>query len=136
MVLDHEITIVKEKEIPEAAIRLRSDGIMHVHYKKDTTLDVELQLRMRDEYRKLIGEKRTRFIFSAEEGFILTKEARENSKKLNEQPPISAYAIIANNLAYRIIGNFYLRVNKPQIPYKLFSNIIDAARWLHQLSDQ
>jgi hypothetical protein len=131
MVLSSNITVVKEIEIPEAFIRLRSDSILHVHYKRNTTLDVELQVRMRNIFNEMTGGLKSNFIFSAAEGFALTKEARENSTILDSNSPISAYAVIANNLAYRIIANFYLKVNKPTVPYKLFQTIEEAVKWLY-----
>lgn len=131
MVLSPNITIIKEIEIPEAFIMLRSDGIIHVDYKKDTTLDVDLQVSMRKIYDELTLGIKTHFIFSAAEGFILTKEARENSSIIDATSPIAAYGIIANNLAYKLIANFYLKVNKPKVPYKLFTTVEEAVKWLH-----
>lgn len=36
----------------------------------------------------------------------------------------------ANNLALKIVGNIYLRINKPVRPTKIFSNVEDALVWL------
>ncbi len=127
------ISIIKRIEIPEALIQQRSDGIIHVHYKKNTTLDVELQVNMRALFFELTEGKKAPFIFSADEGFSLTKEARENAGISAKESPISAYAIIAESLGYRIIANFYLKVNKPKLPYKLFPSIDDAVKWLYLL---
>jgi hypothetical protein len=125
-------TVVRQIELPEADICLRKDGIVHVHYKKNTTLDVELQQSMRIKYRELTGSVPSKFIFTADEGFLLTKEARESSRSFKD-PFIVAYAVIANNLAYRIIANFFLKVNKPEVPFKLFASIKDAESWLQSI---
>ena len=132
MVLDPQITILKEINFREATIWLRSDDIVHVHYKKNATLDIELQADMRKVFKQITEHIPHGFIFSAEEGFNLTKEAREHMKA-NRDPVIKAYAIIADNLAYRIIANFVLKVNKPSVPYKLFANVEDGVRWLKTL---
>jgi hypothetical protein len=118
MVVVPEITIVRQIEIPEASIKLRSDGIIMVNYKKNITLDVDLQVRMREIYLKLTNNKKSMFVFQADEGFALTKEARENSEKLAGSSPILAYAIIVNN---------------PKVAFKLFPNVDDAIKWLHTL---
>ncbi|PBQ30710.1 hypothetical protein CNR22_02615 [Sphingobacteriaceae bacterium] len=131
MVLTPNITFLKVIEIPEANIVLRSDDIIHVDYNKDVTLDVELQIRMRAIFDKLADGKKKLFIFSAAEGFTLTKEARNNSDIMNGDSPIAAYAVVANNLAYKLIANFYLKVNKPKVPFKIFLTIDDAAKWLN-----
>lgn len=126
------VVVLKRVEIQEALIILRSDGIVHVHYKKNTTLDIELQSRMRDLFIELTGGKKSPFIFSADEGFTLTKEARENADSFKKNPVISSYAIIADNLGYRMIANFYLKINKPITPYKIFQNSEDAVQWLYK----
>jgi hypothetical protein len=127
-------SIVKEIEIAQAFIRLRADGIVHVHYKKNTTLDVPLQEKMREIYHEITGGIKGKFIFSADEGFIFSKEARDNAPRNNEKSPILYYALIASNLAYRIIGNFYIKVTKPKGNYKLFSNVKEAVEWLNSVN--
>ena len=131
MVLTPNITFVKVVEIPEANIVLRSDNIIHVDYNKNVTLDVDLQVSMRKIFDEIADGKKMHFIFSASEGFNLTKEARENSDIMDKNSPISAYGIVANNLAYKLIANFYLKVNKPKVPFKIFLTVEDAAKWLY-----
>ena len=133
MVLDPEITIVKQIEIPEAYIRLRNDGIIHVFYKENVTLDVALQNRMVALYREITNNGKANFIFQSDEGFYFTKEARENSIALEANTPVNASAVIVTNLASRIIANFFIKVNKPKIKYKLFGTVEEAADWLKSL---
>jgi len=133
MVLESEVTIVKQIEIPEAIIKLRSDRIVHVYYKENVTIDVGLQTIMLQLFRDITDNLKANFIFEADEGFVLTKEARENAKFLEKDTPVSASAIIVKNLASRIVANFFVKVNKPTIKYKLFSNIKEAAAWLKSL---
>ena len=130
MALVQKIIVLKEVNIPEAIITLRSDRIMLVHYNKDITIDVETQLMMREIYKQMAPGKRLDYIFSASSGVSFTKEARENPSDVANSP-IASYAIIANNLAYRLIANFYLKVIKPRVPYRLFSDIDEAVEWLH-----
>lgn len=125
-----KIVILKEVDIPEALIRLRSDGIVHVHYKQNVTIDIETREMMRELYRELAPNKKLHYIFSAASGVSFTKEARENSGA--ENSPIASYAIIANNLAYKLVANFFLRVTKPKAPYKVFSDFDEAVEWLHE----
>ena len=136
MLLDSEITIIKQVEIPEAFISIRSDGIVPVHYKKNTVLDVDLQMRCLDIYAEILDRKKMKFIFSADDGFMLTKEARENAPKVQVRSPILYYAIIANNLAYKIIANFYIKVMKPAGNYKIFNTVEAGVKWLHSFKDE
>ena len=45
---------------------------------------------------------------------------------------MSALAIIMENTFGCMIGNFYLKVSRPNIPTKLFSNEEQAIKWLQQ----
>jgi hypothetical protein len=42
----------------------------------------------------------------------------------------SADAYVANSLSQKIIGNFYLKLKKPNIPTRLFTNEKTALEWL------
>lgn len=133
MVLERDITIIRQIEIPEAFIHMRSDGIVFVRFKENVTLDIALQERLVEVYRQIIGGGKANFIFLSDEGFFLTKEARENSITMENNSPVGASAIIVTNLASRIIANFFIKVNKPKIKYKLFGTVEDAAKWLNSL---
>jgi hypothetical protein len=130
MVYESETSFIREIKIAEATLRLRTDGIVHVVFHSHVVLDIPLQLRLLELYRQLTEGRKTPFLFSAMEGVIVTKEARDNAIKLEDQSPVCAVAVLADNLAYRIIANFYLQVNKPKNPYKVFKNQDEAIRWL------
>jgi hypothetical protein len=134
MILEPGITIINEAEIPEARISLRSDGIVHVHFHKDTTFDIPLQASMRDVYDKMLQGRKAKFIFSADEGFTLTKEVRERAD-LQDNSSILCYAMVVNNLAYKIIADFYIRVTKPKGNYKLVTSLADAVKWLNSVKE-
>jgi hypothetical protein len=132
MLIESNTDFVKEIKVAEATLRLRTDGIVHVIFHSHVTLDIPLQLKMLELYQQLTKGKKTPFLFSAMEGVVVTKEARDNAITLEEQSPVSAVAVIADNLAYRIIANFYLKINKPKSPYKVFKKVEDAIKWLEQ----
>jgi hypothetical protein len=69
-------------------------------------------------------------MFDAMDNVTITKEARENAIKLEEKSPSYASAAIANSLPYRLIANFYLKFNKPGIPFRLFRKEEEALEWL------
>lgn len=43
-----------------------------------------------------------------------------------------AEAVIVRSLAQRLIGNFYLKFDKPLVPVKLFDQIDSAEKWLKE----
>lgn len=130
MSTETEVKIIKQIKHPEATLSLREDGIVHVFYHDHVVLDVPLQLRMAEAFNLIADSKSTYFIFEAGENVHVTKEARDNALKLEDSTPILASAVIANNLAYRMIANFFLKVQKPKGKYKVVANIEEALKWI------
>lgn len=61
----------------------------------------------------------------------VSKEARTFSADRKAADPCIAKAFIVNSTANRLIGNFYINFNKPNIPTKLFSTVEKATEWLN-----
>ena len=123
-------TIIKEKALPEGTVTLRSDGIVYVKYYENQTIDVGVQMRMLEVFNEITQKKLTPFIFEADEGVIVTKEARDNGIAIEELTPCKATAVVVSSIGYSMIANFYLKFNKPKRPFKVFSNVEDAQEWL------
>lgn len=121
---------IKEIQIEEATIRLRHDGIMHVIYHQGTLLDVQLQMKMLNIFNELTQGEKVPFLFEAMEGATITKEARDHSLLIESLSPSLATAVVAANLAHKLMANFYFKFNKPQIPYKVFVSFESAIDWL------
>lgn len=119
-------------EIPDAIIHSRSDGIVHVTFKEGVELDVDLQYRMMKIYFEVCANKKKPFMYSAFTGVTVTREAKLNAIKLEPDFPSLAVAVIADSLPYRLIADFYLKMNKPIIPYKVFKDIASAEVWLKE----
>ena len=124
------IKIIKQVNLPEASISLREDGIVHVHYNENTELDIPLQMKMLEIFQEITDRKLSPFLITASDGLIVTKEARDNAITIEEISPCYGTAVIVNNLAYVLIANFYLKVNKPKRPYQIFKTEEDAIVWL------
>ncbi len=133
MIDTQNVKIIKEIKLPEATLRLRDDGIVYVFYHDGTVLDIPLQVRLADAFNTLTDGKKSLFIFDAGEDVVVTKEARDNALKLEDSTPILASAVIAHNLAYRIVANFFLKVQKPKGQYKVVANMEEALKWLESL---
>lgn len=125
-----EDQIIKQFKINEATVTLRTDGIVHVLFHKNTVLDLPLQMLLLNIYQEITGRKKHPFLFEAFEGVKVTKEAKENAIRIEDEAPGLAYAVVAPSLAYQLIANFYLKVKKPKMPYKVFSKKEEAVEWL------
>lgn len=127
-----EPSIITEIDLPEARIRHASDGIVYVKFKKDLVIDVTVQMHLLGVYNKMLDHKLTPFLFEAEEGVTITKEARDNAGSIEDISPLGFTAVVVKNIAHALIANFYLKVNKPKRPYKVFNDREAAISWLKQ----
>lgn len=125
--------IIKEIDEQEFNLKLKSDGIVYVLFKENTVLDIPLQNKMLKSYIAVTDNKLTPFLFEAEDGLIVTKEARDNAIVIEESSPCMAMAVIVSNIAYAMIANFYMKFNRPKRPYKVFNKREDGVKWLLQL---
>src|ERR1700751_1086967 len=62
----------------------------------------------------------------------ITKEARDHFSIQNRETSITSFAVIIDSPLSRIIGNFFMGLNKPSVPAKLFNNENEAINWLKQ----
>lgn len=125
--------LVNTIETDKAIVGLREDGIYHVYYKPNTEITVELQAEMHKIFRELTGGKKGYFIFQAGEYVSVTSEARINAVKTEEDSYTCATVVYVNNLAYKLIAEFYYKFNKPKQPYKVSSDFNKGIQWLLDL---
>lgn len=59
-----------------------------------------------------------------------SKEARNYVASKDVNAVVKAEALVISGMALRIMGNFYLKVNKPARPSKLFNDRFVALDWL------
>lgn len=126
------IEIIKEIDTPKVYLALRNDGIGYVFFKNHTELNIELQYNLLKWYDELTNKKLTPFIVEGGEGVTITKEARDNAVLIEDISAMKATAVVVNNLAHKMIANFYLTFNKPKRPYKVFNKKEEAVKWLKQ----
>lgn len=122
--------ILKEIDLIDVNLKLISNNIVYVHLKDNCEININWQEKMLKVYEEITEGKRMHFLFTAGDGVSITKEARDNATKIEDQSLIGASAVVVDNLAYKLIANFYLKFNKPKRPYKVFSNKSEAVLWL------
>jgi hypothetical protein len=114
-----------------AYIRLElEDDILVATYKKGNKITVEVA---RDivQARVKFTENRSVGVLLCNQGVIsFTKDARSYLSSPEGTRGIKAAAILTDTAATVMIGNFFIKVNQPPIPVKLFSNRVRAMEWL------
>jgi hypothetical protein len=60
----------------------------------------------------------------------ISKEARDHFSMRGRKPNVTAIAMLVSSPLSRIIGNFFLGLNKPTVPTKMFTSEPDAISWM------
>jgi hypothetical protein len=79
---------------------------------------------------QLVGANRYKVLFIAPQYGYISNAARAFSSTPKVYANAIAKAIVAQQLGVRIVGNFFVKVNKPPAPTKVFSNVEKALSWL------
>jgi hypothetical protein len=105
------------------------DGIVYFVYAKGTMLDFELARKIVGDLNKFLNGEIYPSLVDINGVVSADKLSRdyiaEKSKIL-----FSKVAFISSNTLSNVIGNFFLEVNKPEIPVKLFSDKQKALAYL------
>jgi len=115
-----------------AIISVDENGIGHQYFKDNTVLDVPEQLENLEAIKSVTSMKPTPFVISAGKNVMITKDARDNAILIEPLSPINASAIVVQNLAYQLIAEFFIKVQKPKMPYKIFTDKQNAYEWCKQ----
>jgi hypothetical protein len=68
-------------------------------------------------------------------GLTIEKEVRELGTTQEMLKYTKASAIVQNSLAHRILANFVIRVQRPMVPTRAFTDITDALNWFDKLRE-
>jgi hypothetical protein len=110
--------------------------IMHVEARSGAVFDVEQALENKEASIRLADGKKFLLLFSSEGDIVTTPAMRNLSATAEYNDNLNAVALVSANAAMKILGNFYLRLNRPVVPTRFFSNKADAAEWLKTFSKQ
>ncbi len=119
-------------DVGHSSIELRSDGIVEVILKKSSLIDLQECRDVMNAYEQLLEKKKYPLLHVVEDYVQVTNDARNFGSSEEGLRFSAAEAFVINSLAHKLLANFYLRVNKPSVPTKFFSNKADAEFWLRK----
>jgi len=127
--LNNEEIIAKEVVIPYY-LYLRADGIMHLIISPEKEETVELAKKMVKKMGEMVNYRPVPVLARHEEFALPGKANRDFWANADSCPYSKADAFIINSTAMKLIANFYLSINKPQRPTRMFTTEEDAIKWL------
>ena len=116
----------KKKEFEYIAFELK-EGILY-SYLKDVIIDIRIAKSLVKNRLEFQEENKAPIILFGDKLISINREAREYFSKHGGRGVIST-AVVTNKLITKSMANFYIKVNKPRVPYKIFSNKADAIKW-------
>lgn len=124
------ITIISKTELASATISLRSDGIILYSIKDNITISAKDSSEMVDAAGKLGDYQKFPVLIIGGNHTLADKEAREFGASKEGTKYAVAVAFVLKSLAQKILGNAYLKINKPIVPTALFDSEEKAIEWL------
>lgn len=123
----------KEIITPTVRMRLLSCDIVHYTYLPNSEVDEQDHQLNHDTLIKLVGtDKKYPLLIDADAFINVTPEARKLVRRLESTVPISARAMIIASLGQRILVSFYIKIQKPIVPTKIFNNYEEGIKWLQE----
>ena len=108
------------------------DNIIFLRLKEDAEFTLSASKEQHQAQDELTQQDNYVVLVDARNHVTISKESREFMAKYNN-PRRKATAILTNkNAAMLIMANFYMNVNKPRIPTKLFNHESEAVQWLKE----
>jgi hypothetical protein len=111
-------------------ISYRDDGILFIRVSSEEEGTFERVQMMIQAIGEMVNYKKVPWLVKYDDFALPQKEKREFWSKLESVPYSSAEAYIISSLAERLISEFYLNIEKPKRPTKMFTNEKEAIEWL------
>lgn len=119
----------KELSTPYVHFML-SENLLTATYQKGLQIDLDIAREV-VRSRQFFTSQKTVPVLILNGGVVsMTKEAREYLASSEGTTGIRAAAIVLKSVFGSFLGNFFLSVNKPEMPVKIFTRRDTAVRWL------
>lgn len=109
---------------------IHDDLLIEFKIKKDITLQAVDVWESRDMSVQYIPGKKFLVLFEAEDGADVSGDARRAGASVEYTKHVDALALFSQKLHEKIIGNLFLKINKPLVPTKFFDDREEAIAWL------
>lgn len=124
-------------EVPKNAINLTcywtwmgEDGIARTKVKLNSEISLNHAIENSKAVNSLYVNKKFPILIDSRGIRSMTRDAREFFSTRGRDTNTCAFGIIIKSPISRTVGNFFLGINKPAVPTRLFDNEENALEWL------
>lgn len=128
--------IVEIVHVRGAEIILRSDGILQFNYGAEAEYTMEDAPELEAAVDRITKGEVHKCLRVAGQFTSVDTEVMKYLSKGRGTLFTLADAFVIHSTAQRILANFYLNINKPVLPTKMFTNIVEAEKWLQSLDQK
>ncbi len=127
---------MKTLETNVIKLTIQNDGFAELIVKNNSVYDAKDIIEGKDFCTNYFPDKKIYYLLELEDDAHTTKEARELAADPEQAKHRGAVAICSNKLAYKLVGNFYIKINKPSTPTRFFVQKEEAIQWLRDQMNQ
>jgi hypothetical protein len=117
-------------ELTNAEVKLRPDGILHIHLKEGCEITIEDAQQVLKAMAKLGGGKKLPVLIDAGEFVQVDQDVQEFSASKEGNIYTLADAIAYYSLGQKLLAHFYIKLNNPVVPTRTFDKKSEAITWL------
>ncbi|MBN1850850.1 MAG: hypothetical protein JW932_19945 [Deltaproteobacteria bacterium] len=122
--------MVSEKiRVRIAEIQLCEDNLIHIDILPKAEMVLEDSHEIYDTVMKISDGKLYPLLIDCRSIVSMERDAR---KRFSNEDVVSAVALLVETPLSKIIGNFFVGLNKTTVPLKLFSSKTNALEWLEE----
>jgi hypothetical protein len=123
--------IVKSTKTGKGMVRIYASGVMHQTYEPGVDLNYQDSIDEFEIYKDgYCSEVRRPMLVDLDNEKTVSKESRGIYSSAETVKYLTAAALLVGNPVSRIMGNFYLGINKAAMPVKMFTKKAEAITWL------
>lgn len=121
---------MKTFETNAYTMTVHDDLLIEFKVKKNVTLQEKDVWESREQSVNYITGQKFKVLFEGDENANVSVDARRAGASKEYAGHVAALALYSNKLHERIIGNLFLKINKPFVPTRFFDNRDEAIAWL------
>lgn len=128
--------ITEQIVLGHACVQRTDDGVITLRIFGNAIIGHDEAKEMNDAIGALSGGNESLVLIMADEITQFSKEALAFSASAEGLRYTKADALVVKSLAQRITANFYLAVNAPPKPSKIFNSESEARKWLLSITQK
>ena len=121
---------MKNFDTPHFRMNVHDTGLVEFKIKKDIALTAEDVWHSQELSVNHLPGRKLYVLTEAEGEFKPTPDARRAGASSRYASHVNAHALYSRNLTLKILGNLFIRINKPVVPTRFFDERESALEWL------